>query len=108
MKALGLNAHLTVSATDEDVGRLKPDPAGLQKIIAIAGIASRRSLMIGDRLDRDGEAARQIGMTALIRSRHSLTEAATFRSYGDPLFHPVLQGDGAEPSVRPPPPRHHL
>src|SRR3546814_12449540 len=46
MKALGLKAHLTVSATDEDVGRLKPDPAGLQKIIAIAGIASRRSLMI--------------------------------------------------------------
>src|SRR3546814_16986581 len=76
--------------------------------ISIAGIASRRSLMIGDRLDRDGEAARQIGMKALIRSRHSLTEAATFRSYGDPLFQPVLQGVGAEASVAAPHARHAL
>src|SRR3546814_20454438 len=96
MKALGLKAHLTVSDTDEDVGRLKPDPAGLQKIIAIAGIAPRRSLMIGDRLDRDGEAARQIGMKELIRSRHSLTEPATFRPTGDPLSRLVLTGVGPE------------
>src|SRR3546814_12185092 len=89
MKALVIRAHLTGSATHEEGGSLKPDPAGLQKIIAIAVVAPRRSLMIGDRLDRDWEAARQIGMKALIRSRHSLTEAATFRSYGDPLFQQI-------------------
>src|SRR3546814_18534885 len=100
MKALGLKANLTVSATDEDVGRLKPDPDGLQKIIALAGIASRRSLMIGDRLARDGEAAPQIGTKSLIRSRHPLTEAATFLSYGDQLSTPSLQRRGSEATRR--------
>src|SRR3546814_7537645 len=62
MKALGLKAHLTVSDTDEDVGRLKTDPAGLQKIIAIAGNDWRRSLILGDQLDREVEAAQNIGI----------------------------------------------
>src|SRR3546814_13995229 len=38
MKALGLKAHLNVSATDDDVGRLQPDPAGLQKKIGRAHV----------------------------------------------------------------------
>src|SRR3546814_16242270 len=80
LKALGLKAHLNVSATDEDVGRLKPDPDGLQKIIAIAGIAPRRSLIIGARLDRDEQSGHQIGMKELIRLSHSPTTESPTRN----------------------------
>lgn len=77
MAALGLAAPLTVSA--EDVGCLKPDPAGLHWLIAAAGTTAARTLMIGDRDDRDGEAARRAGVRALIRGRD-------FTHYDEPLF----------------------
>jgi FMN phosphatase YigB (HAD superfamily) len=77
LAALGLSAHLTVAA--EDVGRLKPDPAGLEWLMAAARAEPSRTLMIGDRDDRDGEAARRAGVRALIRGRD-------FRHFDDPLF----------------------
>lgn len=77
LAALELTAHLTVAA--EDVGRLKPDPAGLHWLIAEANTDPSRTLMIGDRDDRDGEAARRAGVRALIRGRD-------FRDFTDPIF----------------------
>lgn len=77
LSALGLTAHLSVGA--EDVGRLKPDPAGLHWLMAKAQVEPARTLMIGDRDDRDGEAARRAGVQALIRGRD-------FRHFDDPIF----------------------
>ncbi|WP_150291524.1 HAD family hydrolase [Sphingobium estronivorans] len=77
LAALGLSTRYAVAA--EDVGRLKPDPAGLRWLMAMAGADPSRTLMIGDRDDRDGEAARRAGVRALIRGRD-------FRHYNDPVF----------------------
>lgn len=78
LEALGLSARLFVAS--EDVGRLKPDPAGLHALISQAKTSASRTLMIGDRDDRDGEAARRAGVRALIRGRD-------FRHFEEPLFH---------------------
>ncbi|HKY80090.1 MAG TPA: HAD family hydrolase [Sphingobium sp.] len=77
LDALGLSARLVIAA--EDVGRLKPDPAGLLNLMAQAGVSAERTLMIGDRDDRDGEAARRAGVRALIRGRD-------FHHFDEPLF----------------------
>lgn len=77
LDALGLSAHLCVTA--EDVGRLKPDPAGLLWLIEQAKTVPARTLMIGDRDDRDGEAARRVGVRSLIRGRD-------FRHFREPMF----------------------
>jgi HAD superfamily hydrolase (TIGR01549 family) len=77
LAALGLAAQLTVAA--EDVGRLKPDPAGLHRLMAQAKAEPARTLMIGDRDERDGEAARRAGVRSLIRGRD-------FRDFTDAIF----------------------
>ena len=87
--ALRLTADIVVCATDEDVGQLKPGPKGLHKILA--DTISARTLMIGDRPDRDWEAAHRVGVRAFIRSRHALPNVDTFRSYSDPMFQLLLQ-----------------
>ncbi len=91
LEALSLKADLVVSATDGDVQRLKPDPAGLYKILNATGFEASRSLMIGDRFDRDWAAANRAGMPAIIKSRRRDPRCGTFRSYQDTLFQPVVQ-----------------
>jgi len=92
LAALGLQADVVVCATDADIARLKPDPAGLMAILRKTGVAPERALMIGDRFDRDAAAAAQAGMRALIRSRQPQARVATFRAYDDAVFQPLLQG----------------
>ncbi|MDH6185561.1 MULTISPECIES: HAD family hydrolase [unclassified Polaromonas] len=92
LKALGLQADLVVCATDPSIARLKPDPAGLLSILRQTHIAPQRTLMIGDRFDRDGAVAQRAGVHALIRSRKPHPEFATFQTYADPVFHPLLKG----------------
>lgn len=88
---LGLQADFIVSATDEDVQSLKPDPKGLQKILRLAGVSSGRALMVGDRFDRDWTAASRVGMDTIIRCSRADQRCVTFRSYHDALFAPVLR-----------------
>lgn len=90
LAALGLQCPLTVSAEDGDVLRLKPHPAGLDKILRLTGVEAGRAILIGDRFDRDWQAANSIGMKALIRARRATPSALTFRSYADTLFEPLL------------------
>ncbi len=99
LKALGLEADHVVSATDPDVLRLKPDPAGLVKILEATGMKAGRSLMIGDRFDRDWAAANRIGMPSMVLSRKTDSRGATFRSYSDSVFQPLLREQGA-PAAR--------
>lgn len=88
LKALGLEADVVVCASD--VGVMKPDPAGIRKILADTGIPARQTVVVGDRADRDGAAARRAGARALIRSDVPLDGWKTFTSYGDEVFRPVL------------------
>ena len=101
LRALGLKADVVVSSTDEDVGRLKPDPTGLYKVLKLAGVEPQRSLMIGDRFDRDGEVARRVGMRALIKSNLRENEVDKFSSYTDDIFRPLFQTELS--GDRPPP-----
>lgn len=90
LEALGLQAHHVVCATDPHVGRLKPDPAGLLAIMRACGARPQRTLVIGDRADRDGEAARRAGAHALIRSARPIPGHLTFRSFDELVFRPVM------------------
>lgn len=95
LAALGLQAAPVVCATDADVARLKPDPAGLLAILRRTGVEASRALMIGDRIDRDGVAASRAGMRALIRASKPHPDYATFRAYDDAVFQPLLAGFAA-------------
>ena len=67
LEALSLRVDAWSTACDEDVGRFKPDPKGLKKIVQILGVEVKNCLMIGDRLDKDWECARAIEMPFLLR-----------------------------------------
>ena len=71
LDALGLEADHVVSATDPDLDTLKPDPAGLARIAAAAGATPAQTLMIGDRIDRDGAAAAAFGAAFLLRGERA-------------------------------------
>ena len=90
LAALQLQAEPVVCATDPGIARLKPDPLGLRVILEQTGAAAGRTLMIGDRFDRDAAAARAAGMATLIRSARPHPQVPTFRHYDDPLFQPLL------------------
>ena len=91
LDALGLSAPIVLHSGEEGVQRLKPDPAGLRRICAITGARPDRILMIGDRAEHDGEAAKAAGAQALIRAKGAHPEYATFASYRDPRFEPLLR-----------------
>lgn len=86
MDAFGLAADIIVCAGDPAVGVLKPHPRGLQHVMELAGVDAAATVMIGDRAERDGDAARRSGVHALIKSSQPLAGWQTFASYRDPLF----------------------
>ena len=69
LAALGLTADIVVSAVDPEVDRLKPHPAGLARVLERLEVSPAESLLIGDRDERDGEAARRFGCPYLLLSR---------------------------------------
>lgn len=89
LAALDLRADYIVSACDADVACLKPQPRGLQKLLALAGVTPQQTVLIGDRADRDGEVARRIGVQALLRSSANLVGWQTFARFDDALFAPL-------------------
>lgn len=91
LAALGLRADFIVSATDPDVGRLKPDPAGLYKLVRLAQIEPRRAVLIGDRIDRDWEVAIRANMRALILSHRPHAMVDCFSSFFDARFEPLFR-----------------
>lgn len=99
LAALGLQAAPVVCATDADIARLKPDPFGLLAILRRTGVPAQRTLMVGDRVDRDGLAARQAGVRALIRASKTHPEFDTFRAYDDPVFAPMLASSAVQASA---------
>jgi len=80
--ALNLEVNVMVSATDLEVGRLKPDPKGLIVTASKLNTPVKECLFVGDRDDKDGECARCAGMPYLILNRrrrdYSLNSFSTF------------------------------
>ncbi|MGA2894839.1 MAG: HAD family hydrolase [Xanthobacteraceae bacterium] len=90
LAALGLEADHVVCASDKAVGLLKPNPRGLCAVIEAAGTSPRQTVLIGDRADRDGEAARRIGAWALIKSPRPIEDWQTFADFDDAVFGNLL------------------
>jgi len=86
LRVLGLDANVTVCAGDASVKILKPHPRGLYAVMAAVGVGPDQTLMVGDRIERDGEVARRAGTQALIRSPKPQPDWHCFRSYADPPF----------------------
>jgi len=89
LEALGLSAGIVVASEEER--RLKPDPAGLRRILAESGVPAARTLLIGDRPEHDGEAGRRAGVRVLLKRRAPHPAFPTFSSYRDPVFRPLLE-----------------
>lgn len=66
--ALGLKADLSLAATDPELDTLKPNPRGLAMLMERAGCQPGQTLMVGDRMSRDGQAAAALGVAFLLRS----------------------------------------
>ncbi len=104
LAALGLHADPVVWAGDDGVGRLKPDPRGLRQILARTGVAADRTVVVGDRADRDGAVAARVGARALLLGRpwagraKAPGEALWIRGFDDPVFAPLLQAGPADGS----------
>jgi putative hydrolase of the HAD superfamily len=65
LKVLGVSVEVVRDASQAEVARLKPNPAGFLRVAELLGASPSRSLIIGDRDDRDGEAARRGGFLFL-------------------------------------------
>lgn len=90
LHALELSADLIVSATDSTMDVLKPAPRGLIRLMAAAGVTPAETIMIGDRAERDGEAALRAGVACLLRSDRPLSGWTCFSTYRDACFLPLL------------------
>lgn len=90
LAALELAADHVVTANDPDIGVLKPHPKGLATLIARATATPAETLMIGDRAERDGLVAQQVGARVLLRSTRPIAGWQTFARFDDSLFAPML------------------
>ena len=91
LDAMELYADYVVCAPDKEVGVLKPHPRGLEVLLNKAGMAPENAVLIGDRTERDGEAARRAGVLPLIRSPKVLAGWQSFAGYEEVLFEQVLR-----------------
>jgi len=86
LEAMNLNAEIVVCATDKDIGVLKPHPKGLQVLMERVGANPAETILIGDRPERDGLAARAANVQSLILSRKPMDGWRTFSRYEDPIL----------------------
>lgn len=92
LRAMELPADHVVAAGDTGVGFLKPHPRGLEVLMQAAGTGPAETILVGDRVERDGEAARRAGVTALIRSERPVPGWIGFSRFSDALFAPLYAG----------------
>ncbi|HET6194236.1 MAG TPA: HAD family hydrolase [Acetobacteraceae bacterium] len=90
LAALELAADHIVTADDPEIGVLKPHPKGLVTLIARAATTPAATLMIGDRAERDGLVAQQVGARVLLRAPRPIAGWQTFARFDDALFAPML------------------
>jgi phosphoglycolate phosphatase/putative hydrolase of the HAD superfamily len=80
IRALGVAVDCVVSSVDPEVNRLKPHPRGLLVAARRLGASPERCLVVGDREDRDGAAARAAGMRCVILTRRRAQAANAITS----------------------------
>ncbi len=68
-KALSVTLDYEFSAYDQGIGCMKPNPKGITHILQVCQIKPEDAIMIGDRMEKDGEAAQGAGIDYLILSR---------------------------------------
>lgn len=91
LEALGLRANHAVFAGQEEVGILKPHPRGLLTLMERAGATPDRTVLVGDRIERDGIAARRAGTHSLIKTKRPIEGWRTFRDFGSAPFDTLLR-----------------
>jgi putative hydrolase of the HAD superfamily len=79
-------------AGEPDIGILKPNPRGLEHLMRLAQVRPEQTVMIGDRVERDGLAAQRAGTHVLIRSDRPIPGWTTFKRFDDLIFAPLLNG----------------
>ena len=69
LKALEIEVSGSYAATDDVIACMKPNPKGLEYILSKYQIAKEDAIMIGDRMEKDGEVAKAAGIDYLILER---------------------------------------
>ncbi|MBB3659108.1 putative hydrolase of the HAD superfamily [Rhizobium sp. BK650] len=92
LQKMTLSADHILASGDSDVGILKPNPRGLRMLMQRAGVGPAQTVLIGDRPERDGLAARRVGVLPLIRSERPREGWLTFSTYSDPVFEALRAG----------------
>lgn len=69
LKALGIEADGHYTSTDARIGCMKPAPKGIQVILKDYGLSHTDALMIGDRYEKDGLAAKENDVDFIIVGR---------------------------------------
>lgn len=59
LNALGMKADVCFTSADEAIGCMKPDPKGIRVILKMLGLMPQEAVMIGDRYEKDGIAAKE-------------------------------------------------
>lgn len=69
LKALEIKADACYTSADGRIGSMKPDPKGIAVILADMDCPAEEALMIGDRYEKDGIAARGNNVDYIIMSK---------------------------------------
>ncbi len=93
LKAMSLKADLVVSSTDPGIDRLKPDPAGLFRIVRQLKVLPQECLFIGDRPELDGVCAGHAGMPCLIVEKKPFDQFDFFQKLVARLNIPLAKSD---------------
>lgn len=82
LEALGVEADGVYSATQERINELKPSPKGLLTIMQEYNLKTDEVLMIGDRMEKDAEAAKAAGCDYMIVPRKIQNRTDFYREMG--------------------------
>jgi FMN phosphatase YigB (HAD superfamily) len=85
LQVMGFEADLVIDSADKRVNALKPDPAGLKFIAEYFNTDPRDIVLIGDRDDTDGEAARKINMPYIIIEKDKIHSGHYFQKLAEQI-----------------------
>jgi len=69
-KLSALNFQPDAAYSADDLGSLKPCPDGLRRVLNEHGLTPQDCLLVGDRMEKDGRLAENIGMDYVIMPRY--------------------------------------
>lgn len=69
LDALGITADACYTSADGRINSMKPDPRGIRVILEELGCDAQEAVMVGDRYEKDGLAAKENGVDYIIVSK---------------------------------------